>query len=441
MLRVLTYIFITAMLISCSKSSDVQTPSGTGGGTGSGGTGVTPDVGSILIDNSYDTLKIIDANTGAVTKTMRIDGLQSVEPATIDEGIYYHFTGGVFTATDLSTGAQVFAKGYSGLYFSGYKPWCFPVIKDTIVYIVNHSTGDQLVNLYAYHKKTGLKYFQSNISFGHADLEPILTTPLVSKDNVYVIYSSNGSTYPTSVFCFNRFSGALRWSRTLTGQGNANPYLLLNNNELIVSTCKTYGGYESVINSLDTATGNTNWQNTYSSGELIDADKKFRNNTILSVSDPGRSQHHFSVNYINPANGQVTSSYDFGAFGIFNVNNDAVYYTNRAQLTCYSLDLKSFKWTVELASETYRKSLANSANYMANVTTPLVTDLYVYTLEEVTTFGSGARVKAFVAVYDKTTGKKLVETPLGSTFGLTKFIVRDKNNNYFFTQRRDQGIY
>lgn len=446
MLKAAKYIFFIAILISCGKSSDVQTTPGTGGGTGSGGTGgggtvVTPDVGSILIHNTYDTLKILNANTGAVTKTIRILGLQSVEPATIDEGIYYHFTGGRLSAVDLNTGAEIFVNSYSGSYFSNYKPWCFPTIKDSFVYIVNHGSADQLVYLYAYNKKTGVKYFQSNISSGHTDLEPIYTTPLVSKDNIYIIYSSGGGTYATAVFCFNRFNGTLRWTKTLSGQGNANPYMLLNNNELIISTYKPFGTYESVINSIDTATGNTNWQNTYTTFELIDAEKKFRNNTIFSVSDPGSTQHHFSVNYINPANGQVTSSYDFGDYGIFNLNDDAVYYTNRGLLTCYSLDLRSLKWSIELASETYRKSLANSANYYTNVTTPLVTDVYVYTREEVVYTGNANSVRSVVVVYDKATGKKLVETPVSTEFRISKFIVRDKNNNYFFNQRRGQSVF
>ncbi|MBP9099266.1 MAG: PQQ-binding-like beta-propeller repeat protein [Ferruginibacter sp.] len=422
------YFLFSLILFSCRKSNSVteNRPAD------STAIPLPPEVGNMIIPMN-DTLRYVDNLSGSIINIKKIYGASYIEPSVINDSIYYVATHTQFTAFNIYTGVELFTKFYNTLYtIGGVVPICYPVIKDSIVYITCHGESNQLVYLYAYHKKTGVKLFQSEISSNIPGREPTLTTPLISGNFIFVGYNNNTDVKP-KIFCFDRFNGSLVWSKELPNSYKINPFLLIENNNLIVSISKGFGNYESIAYSLNSSNGNINWQNSYGSGELIYTEKRIKNGKLFVVTESTTISNTYTFNSLNTSNGQLNSAYDFNSRE-FNFIDDALYFSKDKKMYKYSYEAGIVNWSVELEIEKYRKTQNDSIAYSIFTSSPLITDQYVYILESAIKIG---KTVTFLVVYNKANGALIYRSPEIKTSSQSmKFVIRDKNNSYFYMQHK-----
>lgn len=371
MKKSLIIICCTILLFSCKKESDTSGENNPPAPPPVIG-GVTTDYGDIL-QLGIDSVKMLNGTTGLRSKSFAtlFNGFGiSRNQSTVEDSILYYCNQYNFAAVSLKTGTVIYTKTFSGTYFSGVKAMCYPLIVGDIIYITNHDINNEQSFLYAYNKKTGVPVFNANISYGSGSFEPTFATPLVSGNNIFVGACQDVFFAPdkrASIYCFNRLTGALKWNKIVNNSSpNINPFLLLNAaGQIIISTSKSFGAYESNIYGLDTTTGQIMWQNQFGVSEES-VEKVLKNSKIYTITEYGSK-----LVTINASNGQLINTLSIAPSQNtkYKLAADALYFVDdNNKLKCIALDNYALIFDINLSAQNITHALSK----------PVVTDKHVY---------------------------------------------------------------
>jgi len=378
-----------------------------------------------------DSIRTVNIKSGTTVMSKENPGYLP-NGITFEDSIAYIIGPGMFGAENVYNGIPKFQKGYVTGFLNGYKFKCYPVIKDSIVYITNRSKGDLNCSLYAYNKFNGFKIFDSNISYGVESFTPVLGTPLIIGNNIYVGVSHNNVGNIASVYCFDRFTGSLKWNKKL-GSGKISPFLLAKDKQLFTTVRKS--STETIIYSLDPANGDINWKNHMP--EILKGPILNDNNIVaLTFSDPNDTRF-LQLSFINTSNGNVNSSSSkLEAYNSF-LTGDGLFYID-STLKRYSITSNSLVWSVETQGTKFEND-SNFGPLRRKTSVPVVTDQFIYIIEEASTDLAFRTIKLLsLFIYNKSDGS------LARQLNLLPFInpldpyvpdlfsIIDKNNNLIY---------
>ena len=438
---VLTLLIITVVLSSCNKNEPTNR-----------GTQPTPNAndtittaaaaGEILVNNYQNfTIQTNSIFSGQTISAWQNNNNNNVEPSVIENGIMYLRTFSGLKAINLSNGAILFQKSYSSIYLNTTSVLNYPVIKDSVLYFVSQGENNELIYLHAYHKLTGAKLFSTKISLGIAITSPMLATPIISGNNLYVTFQQNlGSNKYPSIFCINRHNGTTIWSRTFGYNQIISTFPALYNNTVILSILTGGNSTTTDIVILNALTGATLLQNNYFGVDFVGTEQKFLNNQLYSFSYSSNNINDVSLNTINPTSGSITNKYTIGTLKFY-LDSTNLFFVKNGILSNYSLTNNSIIWAKEVACESFRKTQPDSNAILIETTSPLVTDKYIYTMEYAVKSGSQNDLMTSVIIYSKQTGKKLYELKNYSGFSFSRYIIKNESGIYFYQNKRGVSFY